>query len=216
MRMNLKNNSINKNSFKIKFKNIRFTTRNLIIFLISFSIVTLIIGFIFYFILSSQDKDSVNQVVLNNFKMKDNYNYLKLLKKSIIQNTYNISLIWVLGLSVIGVIGNIFIYFCEMFSVGFTIASIISTYKTKGIIGIFVYLIPSKICYIVVLFLLTYFSIRISYKIIKLLFTKEEIKIKKDMQKYFKVLLFSFIIMIAISMLEIFIDPIFLNLFTKL
>ena len=81
-------------------------------------------------------------------------------------------------------------------------ASIISTYKAKGIVGILV--------------LLSYFSIRISYKIIKLLFRKDEIKIKKDMQKYFKVLLFSTIVMVGISMLEVFVDPFFIKLFTKI
>ena len=217
MRMKLKNtNSANKKNIKINFKNIKLNTRNLFIFLLSFSIVTLILGFIFYFLISSQDKENVNQVVMNNFKIKEGYNYIKLLKESIFQNMYNISLVWVLGLSVIGVIAVIFIYFCEMFSIGFTMASIISTYKTKGILGIIVYIIPSKTCYIIVLFLLSYFSIRISCRIIKLLFTKEEIKIKKDMQKYFKVLLFCFIVMVGISMLEVFVDPFFIKLFTKL
>lgn len=217
MRMNLKNNNrTNKRSLKINFKSIKLNNRNLFIFLISFSIVTVIIGFIFYFLISSKDKGSVNQVVMNNFQIKDNYNYLKLLMKSVFQNIYNISLIWILGLSIIGIIAVIFIYFCEMFSIGFTMASIISTYKAKGILGIFVYLIPSKIFYIIVLFLLSYFSIRISYKIIKLLFSNEEIKIKKDMKKYFKVLLFSMIAMVSISMLEVFVDPFFIKLFTKI
>ena len=217
MRMNLKNtNRTNKKSIRINIKNIKLNTKNLFIFLLSFSIVTILLGFIFYFLISSQDKEVINQVVINNFKIKESYNYLKLLKESIFQNTYNITLIWILGLSVIGVIAIIFIYFCEMFSIGFTMASVISTYKAKGLIGILIYLIPSKICYIIVLFLLSYFSIRISYRIIKLIFTKEEIKIKKDMQKYFKVLLFSFIVMVGVSMLEVFIDPIFIKLFTKL
>ncbi len=51
---------------------------------------------------------------------------------------------------------------------------------------------------------------------IKLLFTKEEINIKRDMNKYFKVLLFSSIVMIGISMLEVFIDPILIKLFTNI
>lgn len=217
MRMNLKNNNrTNKKNLKISLKRIKLNNKNLFIFLISFSIITVIIGFIFYFLISSQDKESVNQVVMNNFKIKESYNYLKLLKESVFQNIYNISLIWILGLSIIGIIAVIFIYFCEMFSIGFTMASIISTYKAKGIVGILVYLVPSKLIYVIILFLLSYFSIRISYKIIKLLFSKDEIKIKKDMQKYFKVLLFSTIVMVGISMLEVFVDPFFIKLFTKI
>ncbi len=215
MRMKLKNNNT-KNKITFSIKNIKFNTKNFFIFLMSFSIVTIILGIVFYFLISSSDKEAVNTVVMNNFRIKSNYDYLRLLKDSIFKNIYNISLIWILGLSIIGVVGVIFLYFCEMFSIGFTIASIISTYKVKGLVGVLVYLIPSKICYVIVFFILSYFAIRISYKMIKLLFTKEEINIKRDMNKYFKVLLFSSIVMIGISMLEVFIDPILIKLFTNI
>ena len=75
---------------------------------------------------------------------------------------------------------------------------------------------PSRILYLIVLFLLTFYSIKISYKIIKLCFTKEEVYIKKEIKVYFKVLLFFFITMIGISFVEVFIDPTFIKLFTKL
>ncbi|MGM9879537.1 MAG: stage II sporulation protein M [Bacilli bacterium] len=212
MRMNLKNKSLK----KIKIKKVKLTAKNLFIFLISFSIITIIIGIIFYFLLSSQDKETVNSSISSYFSIKDNYNYINLLKDNILDNTYDTFLIWVLGISVIGVIASIFIYFCELFSIGFTIASIMNTYNFKGILGAVCYLIPTKICYIIVLFLLTFFSIKISYKLIKLCFTKEEINIKLEISKYFKVLLFSFIAMIAISMLTVFVDPLLIKLFTSL
>ena len=103
-----------------------------------------------------------------------------------------------------------------MFSIGFAIASIFGQYGIKGSVGMLCYLIPSKICYMIVLFLLTFFAIKISYKIIKLCFTKEEINIKEEIRKYFKILLFSFIAMLAISIMEIFIDPLLIKLFTKI
>ena len=162
MRMNLKNTSLKrKRNINLKFNNIKFNSKSLFVFLISFSIVTLILGIIFYYLISSQDKETVNNIVKNNFQIKNSYDYVKLLKESILENIYNIVIIWVLGLSIIGVIGGIFLYFCELFSIGFTISSIISTYKTKGILGILIYLVPSKILYVLVLFLLTYFSIKI-------------------------------------------------------
>ena len=211
MRMNLKNKSIK----KLSIKKVKLSAKNLFIFLLSFSIITIIIGIIFYFLLSSKDKEVVNNSINSYFTIKDNYNYINLLKNSILDNTYDTFLIWILGISIIGVIASIFIYFCELFSIGFTIASIINTYNAKGLIGILCYLIPSKICYIIVLFLLTFFAIKISYKLIKLCFTKEEINIKLEISKYFKVLIFSFIAMIAISMLTVFIDPLLIKLFTS-
>ena len=214
MRMNLTRTTKRNKIFNIK--NVKLNSRNLFIFLVSFSIISLLLGIIFYFIMSSGDKESVNSAVMNNFKISNSYNYIKLLKTSIASNTYNVLLIWVLGISVIGIIANIFIYFCELFSIGFNISSIISIYKSKSLVGVLIYLFPSKIVYILMMFVLTYFSIKFSYKIVLLCFSKKSIDIKKDMHKYFKVLLFSWIVTVLISLLNVFIDPVFINIFTKL
>lgn len=201
---------------KFSLKNIRITAKGLFIFLLSFSVFSLVLGITFYVLTSSSDKEAINEVVQNNFDIKDSYNYLKLLQNSILENTFNVFLIWILGISVIGLIGVLFIYFCEMFSIGFTIASIISTYKIKGIFATLIYLIPSKILYVMVLFILTFYAIKMSYLIIRLCFSKDQINIKNAMNRYFKVLVFSFFVMIGISMLKVFVDPIFIKLFTKL
>lgn len=214
MRMNLKGNNNRNKIFNLK--KIKLNSRHLFVFLISFSIISIILGIIFYFIMSSSDQETVNSVVANNFKISDNYNYIKILKDSILSNTYNIVLIWLLGISVVGAFASIFIYFCELFSIGFTISSIIATYKSKSIVGILVYLIPSKIVYIIVMFILTYFSIKFSYKIISICFLKNNIDLKKEMHKYFKVLLFSWIVIIGVSLLSTFVDPIFIKAFTKI
>lgn len=210
--MNLKNKKIK------TFKNIKLklTSKNLFIFLISFTIIALITGIIFYFLLSPEDKTIVNTNTSNYFLINDNISYIKELKENILNNTYNIFLIWILGISVIGIIANIFIYFCELFSIGFTLASIFNIYKAKGIIATICYLLTSKILLIIIMFILTFFSIKISYKIIKQCFTKEEINLKKEITKYFKILVISFIIIIAISMLKVFIDPFLIKFFTSI
>ena len=210
--MNLKNKSLK----KIKFYRIKLTSKNLFIFLISFSIIALIIGMLFYYFLNNGDKQLAHNSVNNIFELKESYDYLNLLKTSLLQNTFSTFLIWVLGISVVGVIACVFIYFCEMFSIGFTIASIFGEYGIKGIFASFCYLVPSKVCYLIIIFLLTFFAIKISYKIIKLCFTSEDVKIKEEIRKYFKILLFSFIVMIVISLMEIFINPFLIKLFTSI
>lgn len=212
MRMNLKGKRVK----KFSLNKVKFTSKNLFIFLISLGIVTIVLGILFYFLLSSGDKTSVDAVTKDYFEVKTSYDYLSVLKESILKNSYNTFLIWVLGISVIGVIATVFIYFCELFSIGFTIGSIFNVYSTKGIIASLLYLIPTKICYIAVIFLLTFFAIKISYKLVLLCFTKQEINIKNEIRKHFKILLFSFISMIAISMLTAFIDPLLINLFNKI
>ena len=212
MKMNLKNKGLK----KISLFRIKLTSKNLFIFLISFSIIALIIGMLFYYFLNNGDKDLAHNNVLNIFELKESYDYLNLLKISLLQNTFSTFLIWVLGISVVGVIACVFIYFCEMFSIGFTIASIFGEYGIKGILASFCYLVPSKVCYLIIIFLLTFFAIKISYKIIKLCFTSEDVKIKEEIRKYFKILLFSFIVMIVISLMEVFINPFLIKLFTSI
>lgn len=212
MRMNLKNKKFK----NFNFGHIKFTSKNLFIFLTSFSIIAIVIGVIFYFLLSSSDKSVVDSSVSKYFVFNENINYVNSFKESILSNTYNIFLIWVLGISVIGILASIFIYFCEFFSVGFSLASLFNIYGVKGILASICYLLTSKVCFMIVLFILTFFSIKISYKLIKLCFTKEDINIKKEISKYFKVLLFSFIMVIVISMLKVFVDPFLIKFFTRI
>lgn len=201
---------------KRKIFRIKLTSKNLFIFLISFSLITLILGMIFFLFLNSSDRQTAINNVIDYFKVSDNYNYLKLLKNSFLENTFNTFLIWILGISVIGIIATIFIYFCQLFSIGFTIASIFSNYGIKGLFASFVYLFPSRLFYIATLFMLTFFAIKISYKIILLCFSNKDINLKAEVQKYFNVLLYSSIVMLFISVLEVFVEPIFINLFTKI
>ncbi len=210
--MNLKSN---KKRRRINIKSIKISSKNLSIFLISLSITAIIIGIVFYFLLSNTDQETVNRVVTNNFKISNNYDYIKILKDNILLNTYNTVLIWVLGISVIGIIVNIFIYFFELFSTGFTISSIISTYKSKSILRVLVYLFPTKIINMIMMYILTYFSIKFSYKIISVCFLNKNIDLKIEMKKYFKILIVCWIISICISLSSAFIDPIFIKLFTK-
>lgn len=209
MRMHLKNKKLKINKFSFT-KNIKFNSKNLFIFLIAFSVIAFILGIIFFLVLNSSDK--LSNDASSFFKIKDNYNYIILFRNSFLENTFNTFLIWVLGLSIIGIILILVIYFFHFFSLGFSIASIFSKYSFKGILGSLLYLFPSKICYCLVLFLLTFFSIKMSYKLLKICFGKEE-SLKKDMNKYFKILVFTFIMALFISLLEIFIDPFFLKLF---
>ena len=212
MHMNLKSN---KKHRRINIKSIKISPKNLSVFLISLSVIAIIIGIVFYFLLSNTDQETVNRVVTNNFKISNNYDYIKILKGNILLNTYNTVLIWVLGISIIGIIANIFIYFFELFSTGFTISSIISTYKSKSILRVLVYLFPTKIINMIMMYILTYFSIKFSYKIISICFLNKNIDLKKEMKKYFKILIVCWIISICTSLSSAFIDPIFIKLFTK-
>lgn len=207
MKMNLK-----------KYKNLKinldiFNKKNYFIFLISLFVLSIIIGIIFYCYVNSNDKTIISNNIKSYFTISNNYDYLNTLFDSIKSNIFTVIIIWLLGISIIGIFFTIFLYFIEGFTIGFSISSIIYTYKIKGIVGIFSYLFPGKILYVALLFILTYFSIKFSYDMINYFFLKKDISLQENMRKYLKVLFICLIISIICSLLEVFIGPLMIKLF---
>ncbi len=208
MKMNLKNRK------KIDI-NI-FTKKNYLIFLISFFIVSIIVGIIFFLYLNTNDKNLVIENINNHFTIPNNYDYLTMLLDSLKNNLFNTIIIWILGISIIGSVYNLNLYFFEGFSLGFTIMGILNIYKFKGILGTILYLFPSKLIYIILMFILTYFSIKFSYNMTEHLFLKKEISLQDKMKNYLKILIICLIISIICSLLEVFVDPFMIKAFTFL
>lgn len=219
MRMMLKNKEKTKSIFRKinidKFKKY-LTYKNLLIFLVSFICISIIIGILFYSYMGTEDKELINNSIDSYFSISSSYNYLDSLKKSILNNMGNNIIIWLLGISIIGVFIVIFILFTETFSIGFTIASIIGKYKAKGLLAVFSYLFPNRLLYLLMLFIITYFAIRFSINLIKFLFLKKEIDLHSKLKKYIKILLVCIIIGIVCSFLEVFISPLMIKLFNSL
>lgn len=213
MKMNLKNKQEQKKLNMEKLKKY-FNNKNLFIFLCSLLLISIIVGILFYCYMNTNDKLTINKNIESYFQVKESYNYLKDLKLNLLNNFGNNTIIWLLGISIIGIILVIFLFFIESFSIGYSLAAIISNYKLKGIIGIFSYLFPSKIIYIFTLIILTYYSIRFSIDIIRHLIFKKEINFHEIFNKYLKILLFTTLLSILISILEVFIDPLMIKLFT--
>ena len=102
------------------------------------------------------------------------------------------------------------------FSVGFTISSIIYTFKYKGIGLSLVYLIPVKILYILIMFLITFFACKFRYKLIMHIFFKKEMDLNEVYKRYLKIFILSFIFIILYSFLNIFLSPFLIKTFTFL
>lgn len=216
MKMILKNNEAIKKKINFKKINIKkyINNKNFIIFLLSFLILSIVIGILFYLYMNNDDKTYINNNITSYFTIKKSYDYLNLLKNSIINNIGNTTIIWLLGISVIGIPIIVFLFFSEAFSIGFSLSAIIGKYKLKGFIGIISYLFPSKILYILTLFLITYFALRFSIQIIRYLFFKKDIDLRSYFKKYFKQLIIITILAITCSILDVFITPFMIKLFT--
>lgn len=194
-----------KHSFKFNKKGINFLS--------IISIIGFIFGSIFLLIITNSDKTLVKEYISNFIKTTNNIKYIPILINNLSSNLLFILIVWILGISIIGIPINIFYLFFKSFTIGFTLTSFILTYKFKGLLLGFFYLIPHNLINILTYIVLTYYSINFSFKLIYIIFKKENINIKPVINRYFKILLFSVIIIFITSLYESFILP---NIFNKI
>ena len=182
-------------------------------FLIGLSIIAFIFGIFFTTILSNKDvsivKDYITTFISN---IHDNHlNFFNILKETWLTNMVLIIIIWLLGISVIGIPVVIFFYFFKIFSLGFALSSFVLTYKTKGIIFSFLYLFPNEIIKYFAYTLIVVNSIKISKKIIQSIIKKESINFNNLLKKYSKILLITVIILSISTLYETFVIPFIFN-----
>lgn len=186
------------------------------LFLIVLVIIGIISGIIFSNIITYNDQMIVNEKMteyFNNIKENTQINYWGNFFNSLNVNFFYMLCIWIFGLSIIGIIINIFILFFKSFILGFTIGSFIMVYGYKGILGLSLYSLH-HLLNIIIYILLTYYAINFSYKLFKSLFLKKQIKFTGIMQKYIRILVFSSIILLISSIYETFLLNFILKIFT--
>lgn len=187
--------------------------------IITLMIFGIISGILFIFFISKESKTKVLVSIKNFFDLMNTstgVNYGKSLLNTLVNNIGYVLLIWLLGISIIGLPITIVLAFMKSFIVGFSISSIISCYKAKGILGAFLYVFPHQIIILFIYLLLSFYSISFSIKLFKSLFLKQTINFRVVMQKYIKILLISLIGIIIVSLYEVFISTYFIKLFTML
>lgn len=187
--------------------------------IITLMIFGIISGILFIFFISKESKTKALESIKNFFDLMNTstgVNYGKSLLNTLVNNIGYVLLIWLLGISIIGLPITIVLAFMKSFIVGFSISSIISCYKAKGILGAFLYVFPHQIIILFIYLLLSFYSISFSIKLFKSLFLKQTINFRVVMQKYIKILLISLIGIIIVSLYEVFISTYFIKLFTML
>lgn len=187
--------------------------------IITLMIFGIISGILFIFFISKESKTKALVSIKNFFDLMNTstgINYGKSLLNTLVNNIGYVLLIWLLGISIIGLPITIVVAFMKSFIVGFSISSIISCYKAKGILGAFLYVFPHQIIILFIYLLLSFYSISFSIKLFKSLFLKQTINFRVVMQKYIKILLISLIGIIIVSLYEVFISTYFIKLFTML
>ncbi len=188
-------------------------------FLIIIVIIGIIIGIIFANILSHEDEKIVYTnftEYFNNLANDTPIDYIHNLYINLRNNFLYLSIIWLLGLSIIGLLINNFILFFKSFIMGFSIGSIINIYLYRGIILSFIYLFPTSIINLIIFLILIYNANNFSLKLFKALFKKKDIKFPLLIKKYIKLFIICIILLIINSFMETFLTPFLIKLFTFL
>ena len=201
-----------------KLKKIIKYDKKIMTFLNVIAIVGIIAGSIFMIILNKNDKETVLNSIKDFFDklINNKLNFVGTLKNTVISNLLFSFIIWVIGISVVGVLIVIFIIFYKSFTLGFTISSIIYTYSIKGALLALVYVFPHLVINLLVLLYLSSYSIKLSIILIKSILKKDNLNFKAFINNYSKVFLISMLFLIVTSLYESFISPIILRYFAQL
>lgn len=186
----------------------------------TFFVVTLglISGAIFLVLISQNDKTSViNQITnfMNNIN-NNNIDSVQALKNSVFTNFTYVLLIWILGMSIIGILFNIFFIYIKGFVLGFSISSLIYVYGVKGILASFIYTFPHQLLNIFVVVILGIYSIMFTNNLYKQIIGNKTGGFKYFIKKYTYILLIAVVITIISTLLETFFTPALFKLFIKL
>ena len=179
-------------------------------FIIIFVICTVafIIGVLLPSILNEENRKII-QTSLNSFFDTIKNNQLKtneLLFKTLTSNIIIDLILWLLGISIIGISIVIILLGYKSLSLGFTISSIISTYKLNGVIKALIYIVPN-IINLFIFFVISYYSISFSLMLFNYLFRKKEYNKRIIVNRYLKLLVISIIILIFSSVIETYVVP---------
>ena len=198
---------------KTKLMNLILPNKKVNLFIISIIILGIISGSIFLMLTSTADKNAVMEQI-KTFMTNTNNNSIDIglaLKNSLIINYVFIILRWTLGLSIIGVLVNIFLTFIKGFLVGFSISSLFLTYSYKGLFIAIIYTFPIHIINIFVVSLLSIYSIMFSKNLLEIITSKKNNN-RLMLKKYIVILAISVILSFISSLLEVYIFPNILRL----
>lgn len=188
-------------------------------FLATIIIIGIVSGIILSNILSFNDKKNISNEISNyliNLKDGSNINYISNLINILLINIMYLVLIFIFSLSVIGIILNPVIIYFKSLIIGFSIGIMINIYSFKGILLGFFSVFPHQFINIIIYLLISYYGIKLSINLFKLLFLKKQFNFSIFIKKYFKVLIVSTIILIISGIYEVFLGDLLLKVFTFL
>lgn len=192
--------------------------KNILIFILITFFLGLILGSLFINFITEDDKKLLVEqleLFLSNVKnlTKDVFG-IKVFSGEILNNGFQLFIIFVLGISMIGLPVVIIIMFFKGFMLGTTLATIILKYQFKGIIGSFLYVFPCYIFNIIIYIFISFFAVHASIKFLKALFKKDNLNFKSFFGRYLLSFIISMFLMNIVCLLDAYLTPVLLKLFT--
>lgn len=189
------------------------------LFVVFIVILGIISGSIFLMVINDSDRTLVTEEIttfISNIST-NSINNSNAFKNSIIESLIFILLTWILGMSIIGTIFNIFFIYLKSFAIGFSISSFILVYKYKGILSSLVYIIPSQLINILIMLIIGVYTILFAKYLFKIIFLKDKsINLGKFFKKYMLVFGICLILGLISSVLEAYLVPSLLKVMIKL
>lgn len=185
----------------------KISKNKLLLFLIIITIISILLGIFFIAVISNDDQELVKSTI-NSYFLDVNENkirYLKNLWSILTSNLLLILFIWIMGISIIGIIISLILLIYKSFLIGFSFTSILYTYGFKGLISGVIYIFP-EIINLFIVFILTYYSISFSILLFNYLFKKKEYN-RIFVRRYLKLLVISSLIIIFSTLISTFIIP---------
>ncbi len=186
-----------------------YFNKNLFVFLLVLVLVGVGAGALLSLILSDSDKKLVSDY-LNQFMVSvsnKNFNFNVSFFNTLIFTLGYALIIWVFGISIVGILFVIPFLFIKSFVLGFSVGSILLNFKFRGILISLIYIIPHHVINILIYILISAYSIMISYRLFDSMKGKKKFDFKLFMNKYFFILIFSLIILFFSSLYEVFVLP---------
>ena len=189
------------------------------LFIIFVILLGIISGSIFLMILNENDKTLViNQIstFISNIN-SNNINNFGAFKNAIYENLVFVILIWILGMSMIGIIINIFLVYMKGFILGFSVSSLFLVYKYKGLLASDIYVFPTSIINVITTIIISVYSILFTINLWKIIFLRDHTNsMGKFLKKYLLVLFICLLLCLVSSLSEAYLIPSLLKLIIKL
>lgn len=202
-----------------RIKSIIFPSKKINYTVITILLLGVISGSIFSTIIDLNDKKLVIdkiQLFISNIDSQS-INSIIAFKNSILTNLTYTLILWILGMTIIGVVFNIFLLYLKGFIFGFSLSAFILTYSYKGIILSVLYTLFGQLLNLIVIMILSIYSIMFTTNFLKqIIKSKQNITIQKYFKNYSLIFIISIIISIISSISEAFLFPTLIKIIIKL